>query len=277
MASTTSRDEVDSQVTFMSWNSTGFNNVKSKWLNNILSEKHVDFCSIQEHFKTVSHSDKFFRSSFKNFSSYVLPAVRPPGQDSGRASGGIAQLVRKDLGIKKERVSSQNYRIQAQVLNLPSGRLMWINTYFPTDPQLVGEFDDTDLQEVLAEVETILNNCNYTDLVWGSDLNWDMKRNTYFANRVKEFVERLGLTPVWAHHPVEYTHVHTDNKSLSTLDHFLVSPRLLPLVQSCGALHRGDNFSRHSPIWLTLNIGALPSKSKSDQHPEDQLGLKQQG
>jgi hypothetical protein len=29
-------------------------------------------------------------------------------------------------------------------------------------------------------------------------------------------------------------------------------------VVGCGALHRGDNFSRHSPIWLTLNLGALP-------------------
>ena len=105
-------------------------------------------------------------------------------------------------------------------------------------------------------------NTNYTDLVWGSDLNWDMKRNTYFANRVKEFVDRLELIPLWSHHPVDFTHVHTDNKSLSTLDHFLLSPRLLPLVESCGVLHKGDNFSRHSPIWLTLNIGALPLRSK---------------
>ena len=94
--------------------------------------------------------------------------------------------------------------------------------------------------------------------MWGSDLNWDLKRNTYFANRVKEFVNRLDLTPLWAHHPVDFTHVHTDNKSLSTLDHFLISPRLLPLVDSCGAIQKGDNFSRHSPICLTLNVCALP-------------------
>ena len=257
---TTMIDEVDKQVTFMSWNSTGFNNVKSLWLNNILSEKCVDFCSIQEHFKTESYSEKYFRKSFRNFSSFVLPALRPPGQDSGRASGGLVQLVRKEIGIKRDRVPTHNFRIQAQVLNLPSGRLLWINTYFPTDPQLVGEYDDTDLQELLAELESILNSSNYTDLVWGADLNWDMKRNTYFAKMVREFVDRLGLAPVWEHHPVDDTHVHTDNKSLSTLDHFLVSPRLIPLVGSCGVLHRGDNFSRHSPIWLTLNLGALPCK-----------------
>ena len=242
MAPTTVSEEVDSHVTFMSWNSTGFNTVKSNWLKNICNEYDVNFCSVQEHFKTSKRSDKFFRDNFKNFNSYVIPGQRPLGQDSGRASGGLAQLTCKSIAVKKDRVATRNYRIQAQILNLQSGRILWINTYFPTDPQLRGEYDDTELQELLAELESILRNTNYTDLVWGSDLNWDMKRNTYFANRVKEFVDRLGLLPLWAHHPVDFTHVHTDNKSLSTLDHFLISPRLLPLVVSCGALHRGDNF-----------------------------------
>ena len=192
----------------------------------------------------------------------MVPAVRPIGQDSGRASGGLAQLTRDVVGVKKERVKTQNYRLQAQILNLPGGRLLWLNTYFPTDPQLVGYYDDAELQVVLAELELILARGDYTDIVWGSDLNWDMKRNTYFANRVKEFVARHCLVSVWEQHPVEFTHVHTDSKSFSTLDHFLISPRLLPLVESCGAVHRGDNFSRHSPIWLTLNLGALPPRSR---------------
>ena len=197
----------------------------------------------------------------------MIPGHRPLGQDSGRASGGLAQLSRKEIAIKKERVITKNYRIQAQILNLPSSRILWLNTYLPTDPQLVGGYDDSDLQDVLAEVDSILRNCNYTDLVWGSDLNWDMRRNTYFANIVKEFVNRLDLTPLWAHHPVDFTHVHTDNKSLSTLDHFLISPRLLPLVDSCGAIQKGDNFSRHSPIWLTLNVGALPLRLNAPRRP----------
>ena len=139
----------------------------------------------------------------------MIPGHRPVGQDSGRASGGLAQLCRRDIAIKKDRVVNKNDRVQAQFLNLPSGRLLWLNTYFPTDPQLVGEYDDTVLQEVLAEVECIINGNNYTDIVWGSDLNWDMARRTYFAMRVREFVDRLGLKSVWTDHPVEYTHVHT--------------------------------------------------------------------
>ena len=42
------------------------------------------------------------------------------------------------------------------------------------------------------------------------------------------------------------------------LDHFLISPRLLPLVEDCGIIERGDNRSRHCPIWIKLKLGSLP-------------------
>ena len=55
-------------------------------------------------------------------------------------------------------------------------------------------------------------------------------------------------------------HIHTDNKSKSTIDHMLISPRLIPLVSGCGVVERGDNLSRHCPIWVKLRLGALPVK-----------------
>ena len=62
---------------------------------------------------------------------------------------------------------------------------------------------------------------------------------------------------------MDHTHVHTDNVSTATLDHFLVNESLLPLVEHCQVLHRGDNMSRHSPILLKLNVGAIPKKQKA--------------
>ena len=49
---------------------------------------------------------------------------------------------------------------------------------------------------------------------------------------------------------MDYTHVHTDTKSPMTLDHFVVTPHLLPLIEESGVIHRGDNRLRHSPIQL---------------------------
>ena len=252
-------------VTFMSYNSTGISSVKCKWICDICDELDVDYLAIQEHFKKTKSLDKYFRDNFKGYSSYVIPGYRSPGQESGRCKAGLAQLSKKSYSIKKERITTQGFRIQAQVLNMPTSRLLWVNTYMPTDPKRLTEYDDSDLQEVLLEVNTILSCSNYTDVIWSGDLNWDMSRATYFSKTMGDFVEKLGLVSLWSIHPVRYTYMHTDNKTLSVLDHFLLSPRLLDLIVECGVLERGDNLSGHCPIWLKLNLGRLPAKRISSK------------
>ena len=257
MSPTTVQQEAAGTVTFMSYNSTGLSSAKCQWIQEICDKNDMDYISIQEHFKQSSKSlDKYFRNNLKDHYSYVIPAYRRPGQDSGRAKAGVAQLSRKTISVKKDRVVSRSFRIQAQVLNLPSSRLLWINTYLPTDPQRMN-YDDSELMEVLCEVETILSTVTYTDVLWTGDMNWDMKRVTQFSHTMHGFVERMGLVSLWSQHPVDYTHIHTDNKSVSTVDYFVLSPRLVPLVSGSGAIHRGDNLSRHSPIWVRLNLGSL--------------------
>ena len=151
--------------------------------------------------------------------------------------------------------------MQAQVLNLPNTRLLWINSYLPTDSQ-TANWDETDLQECLIEIERVIFTTNFTDILWCGDLNWDMSRQSKFSIMMTKFVDRLGLVSGWSHHPVDFTHMHTDNKSVSTLDHFLVTERLLPLVVRYEPIHRGDNLSRHSPIILSLKLGELPARKR---------------
>ena len=256
---TATNEERVATVTFMSYNPTGLDStVKCSFCNDICEEYDVDFLAIQEHFKSTKTTDQYFKKKFPDYFSYVIAAQRSPGQEYGRAKAGLAQLTRKGVQVKKERVVTQGYRVQAQILCLPSSRVLWLNTYLPPDPQIIGQYDDSILREVLAEVETILDNSTYDDVVWGSDLNWDSSRNTCFARTMSAFVERTGLVSLWSEHPVPYTHVHTDGKSKSTIDHILLSPRLVPLVSECGVVERGDNLSRHCPIWVTIRLGTLP-------------------
>ena len=156
-------------VTFMSFNSTGLDTVKNRFCIDICEEYDVDFLSLQDHFKFVN-SDKFFKSGFKSFSSYVIPAHRAAGQMMGRAKAGLSQLSSKGYAVRKIRVTTTGYRVQAQVLDLPTTRVLWLNTYMPTDPQLQ-QYDDNELQEVLEEIRDILSTAQYDDLVWGSDMN----------------------------------------------------------------------------------------------------------
>ena len=137
----TDKQEVSKMVTFMSYNSTGINTVKCNWINEICDNYDVNYLAIQEHFKSTKTTDKFFRDNFKEFNSYVIPGHRSPGQDSGRAKAGLAQLSLKALAIRKDRVLTRGFRIQAQVLLLNDKKILWITTYLPTDPQTVEVFD----------------------------------------------------------------------------------------------------------------------------------------
>ena len=132
-------------LTFMSYNSTGLDSAKVSFSLDICDSYDVDFLSFQEHFKFVN-VDKFFKSGFKDFSSFVVA-----GQMTGRAKAGLAQLCRKDYEIKKVRVSTNGLRLQAQVLELATTRVLLLNTYFPTDPKQQ-HYDDGELQEVLEEI-----------------------------------------------------------------------------------------------------------------------------
>jgi exonuclease III len=186
-------DEV-APVTFMSYNSTGINSVKCKWICDICDEFDVDYLAIQEHFKKTQTIDKYFRDNFRGYNSYVIPGYSSPGQDSGRCKAGLAQLSKKVYYVKKDRVTTRGFRIQTQVLNMPTCRLLWMNTYMPTDPKRLTEYDDSDLQEVLLEVETILSCCNYTDVIWAGDLNWDMSRVTYFSRTMATLLKNWDLS-----------------------------------------------------------------------------------
>ena len=136
-------------VNFMSYNSTGINSVKADWVRNLYKLSKCDFISLQEHFKKNKTIDKFFKDQFPEHISYVIPGHREQHQDSGRPKGGIAQMIDKKINVKTDRVATSSFRIQAQILNFPASRIIWLNTYFPTDPGLAN-FDEEGLLELLG-------------------------------------------------------------------------------------------------------------------------------
>ena len=163
--------------------------------------------------------------------------------------------------MENKRIKSDNFRIQAQILEFPTTSLLWIIAYLPNDPMTI-LYDDRELTEILGEIEDILDSNDFDDCILQGDLNWDMGRTTGFSSSMKQFMEKVGLLSVWEHHPVNYTHMHTDLVSTSTIDHFLVNERLLSVIVDAGVLHLGDNLSRHSPIMMKLDLGQLPLQKR---------------
>ena len=51
---------MDSVTTFLSYNSTGLNSVKTRWIRDIINVTNSDFITLQEHFKKTKNIDKYF-------------------------------------------------------------------------------------------------------------------------------------------------------------------------------------------------------------------------
>ena len=153
-----------SVTNFMSYNGTGLDTMKCKWLSDIITVTNCDFCSVQEHFK--KNVGNHFARNFPEYYSYVIPAVRGAEQDVGRPKGGLAQLHNAMIDIKSERVKTKCFRLQAQILHFPNIQLLWINSYFPTYSQ-TQNFNDDDLLEVLREAEDLSDNEQFDHVLWG--------------------------------------------------------------------------------------------------------------
>ena len=99
-------------VSFMSYNSTGLDSIKSDWIRSLYKVSKCDFISIQEHFKKNKTIDKFFKDQFPENASYVIPGHRDKDQDSGRPKGGLAQMRNKNIDLKVDRICTKSFRIQ---------------------------------------------------------------------------------------------------------------------------------------------------------------------
>ena len=117
---------MDKNCTFLSYNSTGLNSTKSKWVRDLISTTNSEFVSIQEHFKKFKILEKFFQSEFPNFNSYVIPGHRESGTLSGRPKGGLSMLSTSAMKVRKERVVSNSFRLQAQILIISNMKILWI-------------------------------------------------------------------------------------------------------------------------------------------------------
>ena len=139
--------------------------------------------------------------------------------------------------------------------------MIWLNSYFPTDPE-TPNFDDSDLRETLAAIKAVLDNNEHDEVLWQGDINTDFLRKSKYVDVVKEALEEINVKSVWNEFPIDFTYCSPTEVSFSTIDHSLVSENLESSVKDAGVIHLGDNVSGHSSIYLKLNIGSLPDNQK---------------
>ena len=162
-------------------------------------------------------------------------------------------------------VSPRSSRIQSLVIPICSYRLLLLNTYFPTDPG--SNFDENALLLMLSDIEKILQNNEYDDVVWTGDLNADFRRRTKFVGIVEDFILKWRVRKAWDSFHVDFTHVtEREGKTFtSVLDHFLWNEGFQQHVIDAGVVHTPENMSDHSPVYCKLRI----PKSEKEERSSD--------
>jgi len=150
-------------LNFISYNSTGLDTVKIDWINDLAKTTDSTCRQIQEHFKATKSVQQYFKKHFKEFDNYAIPANRENSSHVGRPKGGLVQLVKSDLNIKKEKVICKNWRLQAWILHFNDYKLLWFNVYMPIDPQLQ-VIDETELMDITADIESIIATSIFDDI-----------------------------------------------------------------------------------------------------------------
>ena len=112
---------------------------------------------------------------------------------SGRPVNGMFIAIPKYLKPNVTDISpSPTTRIQAILLKTDFRNSLILNTYFPTDPK-TDSFDATELLTVLADIQTLINDHDFTELIWTVDINADFNRKTKFVDTVGSFVNENNL------------------------------------------------------------------------------------
>ena len=123
-----------------------------------------------------------------------------------------------------------------------------INVYHPTDPEIINpeDFNDEELNEDFRAIDKIRTSEEFDELLIIGDRNADFDRVNAYVNKVKKFDKERNLYYSWNKFNIDYTHIHTDDISTAKLDHILWTAGLDD--------HVAENLSRHSPIWIKLNV-----------------------
>ena len=93
---------------------------------------------------------------------------------------------------------------------------------------------------------------------WCGDINADFSRDNRFVTILNEFIDTHQLKRSWLNFGIDFTFSSPANNATSTIDHFLYNNALVDHIADAGVLHRGDNLSGHSPIYLKLKVDQLP-------------------
>ena len=179
------------ELRLLSFNPTGFNPTKAKFIKFLTDSLLINIFFLQEHLQLQANVFKI-QNEYKDFNSFILPAYKNNSViSSGRQSGGLGIFWKNSLNncIKPIVVPNSN-RVQAINVN---NKIIMFNCYFPCDSQN-NDFDVWELLKCIEEINSVIDAYPSHLILMGGDFNCDFSRDTPFVKIVRDFIMNLNLT-----------------------------------------------------------------------------------
>ena len=251
-------------VTITSYNSTGFPVQRQTYIKSL--QLYSDVICGQEHFQLKNCKFRISNAFSNEFDFFFKPAVKSNSSlGKGRPKGGLYFAWKKHQVKKATRIPTENFRMQALILEYENCKILLINTYFPCDSKrlVLSDTEAADLQNLLSNISSLKKKYSSkfdTAFILG-DINYDNLRYTGHTLAVNNFLDSERLSSVWDFFPADFTFSSGD--SHSTLDHFFISSTQSHIVLEAGPIHDPDNLSGHCPIYMKIDL------AKANNPPEE--------
>ena len=235
-------------IVFSSYNCRSLGETKYDIVSELLSKS--DICLLQEHWMYPERFLEVVNKEFKDIECIVTSPMNENELTHGRPKGGTAILYNSKINAKIEKLDTGCNRLTAATISLGHINILLITVYMPWDEQREGENLD-EFNEVLDAIQSVCLICDTQYIIVGGDFNCDITRNVPQTHALMDFVERENLYLALNNSNSSVTHTH---ESLSTIDHFMVTPNLSDFIIKYETWETVTNFSDHIPILMQMDI-----------------------
>ena len=145
-----------SNLNLLSYNPTGWGDVKVDFINSLLLIHGVHICAVQEHFQLKNNTYRVSQS-FPGYNVFSLPAVKSDlSIRAGRPVGGLAFIYSSKMGKYVTQIEvPHSSRVQGLKVKNGDACFILINAYFPVDTR-TRNADNHELLQTLQDIKYIL-------------------------------------------------------------------------------------------------------------------------
>ena len=225
-----------------SYNSRGFNLDKQILCRKLLNSSGCTasiLCN-QENFILKSNG-YVIKQALPGYLILFKPAVKE--SLDGRPRNGMFIAVPEIMKERIKDISPNHWRIQAALIQMDDlKRILIVNSYFPQDSKSP-IYIDPELEETITEINNLLMNHSFDDVIWMGDINTDFDRNTKSVRRMETYLDETKLKRSWNYFSADYTHEFQKEEITytCTIDHFFWNEKLGEKISEAGVLHLPDN------------------------------------